>query len=103
MSNGTPTDLDRFLTSLEAKYPLFWPTVKKGLEADEALFREAGDAMVEWARVALGDGFADTLAKGYAIYVTDVNRAQMKYERAGAYANKTMTRSTRRSTTMPIT
>jgi 2-polyprenyl-3-methyl-5-hydroxy-6-metoxy-1,4-benzoquinol methylase len=89
MANATNTDLDLFLNRLEERYPLFWPTVKKGLDSDEALFRAAGDSMVEWAKVSLGDDFPDILAKGYAIYVTDVNRSQMKYERAGAYANKT--------------
>jgi 2-polyprenyl-3-methyl-5-hydroxy-6-metoxy-1,4-benzoquinol methylase len=89
MTNTSASDLDQFLGQLEKRYPLFWPTVKHGLESNEALFREAGDNMIAWAKVSLGDDFASILAKGYAIYVTDVNRAQMKYERSGAYANKT--------------
>jgi hypothetical protein len=89
MSNASPSDLDRFLNQLAKKYPLFWPTVKQGLESNEELFREAGDTMIEWAKISLGDDYAGILAKGYAIYVTDINRSQMKYERAGEYANKT--------------
>jgi len=89
MSNASPSDLDQFLKQLAKKYPLFWPTVKQGLESNEELFREAGDTMIDWAKTALGDDYAGILAKGYAIYVTDVNRSQMKYERAGEYANKT--------------
>lgn len=41
--------------------------------------------MMDWAAACLGDGFESVLAKSYAIFVMEANRAQFQYEKRGNY------------------
>jgi len=77
--------LDKFLKYMRLKNKLFWPSIEKNIRQDQALFRELGEPMVEWAENYIGPDFEKVLAEGYATFVVDVNRSQVEYERLGRY------------------
>ncbi len=80
--------LDLFLERLAARNRLYWPSVQDNLRRNEPLFRDVGGRLVGWAAAHLGERYADVLVEGYGLFVTDVNRSQMAYERRGAYEAK---------------
>lgn len=81
--------LERFLSYFAKHQKLFWPSVERTAEKNEQLFKELGVLMTNWSATYLGDDYVKTLADGYARFVTDVNKSQMKYEKRGHYPNKT--------------
>ena len=85
-----PADLcRRFLDTLQRHAPAFYKTVSETAARDEVLFREAAEPVLSAAAAHLGDGWAETLVKGYTHFVIDVNKSQRIYEREGRYRNKT--------------
>lgn len=88
-SEQIETSLDWFLAYLSKNKRLYWPAVKRNLDKNKESFEELGGVMVTWAAAYLGEAFSRVLADGYAAFVTDVNKSQMKYESCGHYQNKT--------------
>lgn len=80
--------LQGFLDHLASRRPLFHPAVAATRDRNAADFDELGSVMAAWAARDIGPDFARVLTDGYVSFVTDVNRSQIRYERAGRYANK---------------
>jgi SAM-dependent methyltransferase len=68
--------------------PAFLPELERTRTAEPETFERLADAMLPWAEAALGTNWAEDLVNGYCEFVVDVNRAQLKYEKVGAYESK---------------
>ncbi len=79
--------LDSFIDYLRVEKPAFWRAVDKTIATNPDSFRRLAVPMVRWAAACLGDGFEKTLADGYAMFVSQVNKEQVLYEQRGSYTH----------------
>lgn len=80
--------LETFLEHLARDRGMYFPAVERTREQQPADFEALGSVMADWAAAFLEDEFPRALVDGYVSFVTDVNRSQMRYERAGHYRNR---------------
>ena len=69
------------------------PMLSSGLvqlaQTGDEHFWALSEQLLEWAEKLLGPDHLATLARGYALFVLDVSKSQMRYERARRYENLT--------------
>jgi 2-polyprenyl-3-methyl-5-hydroxy-6-metoxy-1,4-benzoquinol methylase len=82
--DGYPS-VDTFLTYLAREAPMCAKHVQETAARHPVLFNELAERMLTWARQVLGEGWCETVADGYLMFVTDANRSQADYERSGRY------------------
>lgn len=85
MYNITTTRTEGFLAALESMAPAYYHHVKELSESEPQLFREFSEPMLEWAEVSLGENYFEKLVRGYVAFTTEVNTAQLRYEKTGRY------------------
>ncbi len=73
--------VDTFLNALKKETPLFYPAIKRARERNPNVFNPLAGNMLSWAKNYLGDEWDQILIKGYRFFVSEVNRAQMQYEK----------------------
>lgn len=76
-----------FLNEFEYRAKLFYPSVHQNFKNNEKLFDELGDKMLTWAYNFLGEELWPKTIEGYKVFVADVNRSQMTYEKTEKYMN----------------
>ncbi len=82
-------EIDLLLNSLQDTKKIFYKEVKANADRNHLLFNQLGGLMLGWAKKYLGDSYIEVLINGYASFVLDVNRSQLKYEVDKIYKNKT--------------
>ncbi|MFH1933649.1 MAG: class I SAM-dependent methyltransferase [Pseudomonadota bacterium] len=80
-----------FMEYLKTRKPLYFKAVDRCYHQHVELFEELAECMLEWASGLLGKNYLDILSDGYVYFVNDVNRSQLKYQKAGKYENKSYT------------
>ena len=79
---------NHFLKSIAEMAPSYAQKVADVAKIDPESFFELGERMLEWAVIALGEEqYVERLVDGYIAFVTEVNMAQLVYEKEGKYAN----------------
>lgn len=78
----------KLLDALGTHAPLYVRSVLDTQARNPELYKELSTIMLQWVHDLLGDQCFDTLAQGYLAFVSDVNRCQARYQRKGAYPNK---------------
>ena len=76
---------DEFLSALNEQVPAYSNHVIKLAESQPELFREFSEPMLKWAKRSLGDEYLDKVIDGYVFFVSEVNMAQIVYEKTGRY------------------
>lgn len=84
-STNTHSFTDEFLVALKDRVPAYSNHVLKLAESSPELFREFSEPMLEWAHISLGQDYLDRIIDGYVFFVTEVNMAQIMYEKTGRY------------------
>lgn len=82
-------ELAKFVEYLSQHRPLFGKSLERNYHHQPQLFEELGSLLMNWAKRYLGDDYFKVLSDGYASFVIDVNKSQIKYEARGHYTNKT--------------
>jgi 2-polyprenyl-3-methyl-5-hydroxy-6-metoxy-1,4-benzoquinol methylase len=82
-------EIDSLLNAMQDRKKIFYKELKFNADKNNVLFNELGTLMLGWAKNFLGDNYITTLIDGYASFVLDVNRSQLKYEMNKKYINKT--------------
>lgn len=82
-------EIDLLLNSLQDTKKIFYKGMKANADRNYDLFNELGGLMLSWAKNYLGNNYIEILINGYASFVLDVNRSQLKYEIDNKYTNKT--------------
>ena len=85
----TTDEFANFIAYFREHKKLFEKSLTDNYLAQPELFQELGSVMLGWAKNYLGDDYLKVLSDGYASFVIDVNKSQIKYERNQRYANKT--------------
>jgi 2-polyprenyl-3-methyl-5-hydroxy-6-metoxy-1,4-benzoquinol methylase len=80
--------LTEFIATFKEHAPAFIRELERTRAAEPDDFERLAGRMLPWAEAALGKDWAIQLVEGYCEFVMDVNRAQLKYEKEGAYENK---------------
>jgi len=68
--------------------PLYFKAIEGCYNSNNILFEELSELLLSWAADLLEDNYLDALTNGYAKFVNDVNRSQIKYEKRRRYENK---------------
>lgn len=79
---------DRFLKRFREIAPFFSREMDKTINIYGSRFYELADPMLFWASRYLGKDYEDILIEGYCVFVAEVNRAQMRYEKVGKYEHE---------------
>lgn len=82
-------EVENFLNYIHSNKKIFSRSINHNYSTRKKEFSELGSVMIDWAKKYLGDNYLKTLADGYASFVIDVNKSQMKYEKEKHYQNKT--------------
>lgn len=82
------SSVDHLVSTIEKKYPVFSPSIKRNIAARPDLFLALAGRSLDWAVNAVGPGVIELIADGYVHFVNDVNREQLAYCKSGAYKNK---------------
>jgi ubiquinone/menaquinone biosynthesis C-methylase UbiE len=81
--------LDRLFEYVAAEHPRSLRGLNEARGQDAARFATIAELYLRWLVKARGESGIDAAADAFAQFSTDVNLAQARYERDGAYANKT--------------
>lgn len=76
----------RLYEVIESSYPMMLAGVREAHQADAAIVDEYFPISLSWMRDAFGDEALQKIADGYAFFTTEVNMAQIRYEKTGKYA-----------------
>jgi hypothetical protein len=82
-------ELTQFKDCFREAAPAFFQEFLRTEAAEPNTLARLGGSMLGWAKVALGDEYADLLIEGYCSFVMEVNRAQRTYEASGHYEYST--------------
>ena len=82
------THIDTLVRYFAAHNKLFLPAIEATRSTERELFEDLGEKLTGWAAALLHDEVCPALSRGYASFVMDVNRSQMRYERDRHYLNK---------------
>lgn len=80
--------LDEFLKYVKNKHPQFYMGIAENMKQNEKEFVELGTLLLSWASLINKNNYLELLIEGYCRFVIDVNKSQLKYEKRGAYLNK---------------
>jgi len=86
-----PQDAQKLLELIRTDYPAFYQSVNENISKNPNAFKELSSFALGWAKEAIGADALEVIAKGYAYFVTDVNRHQIEYCIRGHYKNKSYT------------
>lgn len=87
---GTDTPLlSRLFEYVESAHGRSLRGLNEAREQDPKRFAQIAELYLDWLVKARGESGIDAAADAFAQFSTDVNMAQARYERDGAYANKT--------------
>jgi ubiquinone/menaquinone biosynthesis C-methylase UbiE len=81
--------LDRLFGYVAESHPRSLRGLNEARDQDPVRFAEVAELYLRWLVKARGEEGIDAAADAFAQFSTDVNLAQARYERDGAYANKT--------------
>ncbi len=81
--------LDRLFEYVEAEHPRSLRGLNEARGQDPKRFAQIAELYLRWLVEARGETGIGAAADAFAQFSTDVNLAQARYERDGAYANKT--------------
>lgn len=81
------TYIEKFKTCLNERAPIFASEMARTQLLEPEAFTRLAEPMLHWAEIALGPTWAEQLVDGYAEFVLDVNKSQLKYEKTGRYEN----------------
>lgn len=84
------TENSNFLTALEKKAKMFYPSAMKAYEHNRDICDWLLVPLSRWARKAYGEEVFEHAAKGYAQYCMHVSQAQRKYEEEGQYTPESL-------------
>ncbi len=88
---GSPADkplLDRLFEYVKESHPRSLRGLLEARGQDPARFARIAELYLQWLVQARGESGIEAAADAFAQFSTDVNLAQARYERDGAYANK---------------
>lgn len=80
---------EHFISYIEKNFPPFYSALKTSVDNNTELFHEVAGHALSWAQGALGESTIETIASGYCHFVSEVHREQIRYDRRGAYQNRT--------------
>jgi hypothetical protein len=81
--------LDRLFDYVAEEHPRSLRGLNEARDQDPKRFAAIAELYLDWLVKARGESGIDAAADAFAQFSTDVNLAQARYERDGAYANKT--------------
>ncbi len=79
------THLAALLDYVDEKYPRCREGISEAMRVDQPRFTEVAETALDWAQRARGPDSIARAVDAYAQFTTDVNLAQARYERTGAY------------------
>ena len=77
--------VDAFMAHFERTRPSFVRELAGTRRRYPEAFDRIGGELLGWAHALLGEACFDTLVRGYALFVTDVARSQIRFDRTGGY------------------
>lgn len=84
-ANNPETIVEYFLQYFLQSSPAFAKKVAELHGERPELFTGLAAKMLAWAESSLGEAYPERLVRGYEYFVTEVNRAQLEYEKSGHY------------------
>lgn len=76
---------ERLYAGINSRYPMFSTSLEEARAVDPDLVDEMFEMSLRWLVNGFGDSVIDKIVDGYAWFTMHVNRAQLEYERTGAY------------------
>ena len=83
--SSQPHRTKHFLSALSQIAPAYSHHVSALATDEPGLFSEFAEPMLEWAELSIGENYLEKLIDGYVFFVTEVNTAQIRYEKTGKY------------------
>lgn len=80
--------VDRLLRYIEDAHPRYYNGVCEARAVDPRRFDAVVSRFLQWAVKARGPAWIERMADAYALFTTDVNMEQVRYEASGRYSHQ---------------